>query len=179
MKLVCPTCSKLKVPRRSKGSFNATFHWGRNILTLRMCDPFSVVTGVLTVAGVAATTCEGLYKILRRSSIAPQDLQHHLSAIQALQSTLTAIAALESNASITTIITPQFKARMQSCMQELQAMERLVKSFQLQIDEGRARRTWARMRWSSVDQQQRLKSHLNRIESYHRIFSLDLLLSNM
>ncbi|KAL8827856.1 MAG: hypothetical protein Q9191_002937 [Dirinaria sp. TL-2023a] len=145
-----------------------------------MGDPLSIVTGVLAVAGAAATTCEGLYKILRRSLVAPKDLEHHLSAVQALQSTLTAIAALEGNdAPTTTIITPQFKTCMQSCMLDLQAMERLLKSFQIQIDEGRARRTWAKMRWSSVDYQQKLKSYLNRIESYHRTFSLDLLLFNM
>lgn len=145
-----------------------------------MCDPLSVVASVLTVAGVAAKTCEGLHKALRRFGEAPKDLQHHIAAIQALQSTFAGIAALEKDVPDATLFfTLEFKARLQACMLDLQAMEGLIKSFHSQLGEGRARRMWAKVRWSSVDQQQTLKSHLNRIESYHTTFSLDLLLLNM
>ena len=144
-----------------------------------MCDPLSVGVSALTIAEVAAKTCEGLYKILRRFSEAPRDIEHHINSLRTLQSTFVAITGLEQHAEGIPLITPDFKARLRECMLDLQAMERLANSFDVQLEEGRIRRTWARLRWASADQRQLLKSHLGRIESYHRIFSLDLLLCNM
>ena len=144
-----------------------------------MCDPLSVAASVVAVAGFAVKSCECLYKTLRLFSEAPDDLQHHVTNIQALQSTFAGIVALESDAPNAALITPELKARLQACMLDLQAMERLAKSFHAQLEEGRARRTWAKMRWSSTHQRQTLKRHLSRIESYHMSFSLDLLLLNM
>lgn len=144
-----------------------------------MCDPLSTTASILALAGVAAKSCECLYNALRLFSEAPKDLQHHINAVQALQSIFTDIAALEKDLPNAALITPDFKARLQACMLDLQAVERLAKSFCARLEEGRARRTWAKMRWSSADQRQALKRYLSRIESYHKIFSLDLLLLNM
>ncbi|KAF7502385.1 hypothetical protein GJ744_005963 [Endocarpon pusillum] len=124
-------------------------------------------------------SCECLYTTLKLISEAPKDLQHHITALQALQSTFVGIAALEKDARIAALITPEFKARLHACMIDLHAMERLAKSFHTQFEEGRTRRTWARIRWSSPDQRQKLKSQLSRIESYYTNFSLDLLLLNI
>lgn len=144
-----------------------------------MCDPFSTTASVLTVAGGAAKTCECLYNALRLFSEAPKDIQHHIDAVQALQSIFTDIVALEKDLSIAALITPDFKARLQACMLDLQAVERLAKSFYARLEVGRAHRTWAKMRWSSADQRHALKRYLSRIESYHKTSSLDLLLLNM
>lgn len=144
-----------------------------------MCDPLSIVASVLTVAGVAANSCECLHKTLTRYSKAPRDLQHHIYAIEGLQSTFAGIAALEKTASVAAIMKPEFKGRLQACILDLQTMERLAKSLYAQLEAGRARRVLARIQWSSVGHQQTLKSHLNRIETYHTTFSLELLLLNM
>ena len=144
-----------------------------------MCDPLSVAASVLAVAGFTAKSCECLYKALRLFSEAPNDLQHHVTAIQALQSTFAGIAALENDAPDAGLITPELKARLQACMLDLQAMERLARAFHAQLEEGRTRRAWAKMRWSSTHQRHTLERHLSRIESYHISFSLDLLLLNM
>lgn len=144
-----------------------------------MCEPLSTTASILAVAGVAAKSCECLYNALRLYSEAPKDLQHHINAVQALQSIFADIAALEKDLPNAALITPDFKARLQACMLELQAVERLAKSFYTRLEEGRARRTWAKMRWSSADQRQVLKRYLSRIESYHKMFSLDLLLLNI
>ena len=144
-----------------------------------MCDPLSVIASALTVIEVAANSCEYLHKALKRFSDAPKDIQHHITTVQALQSTFASLSALEIDLANDQIVTPDFKARLQACMLDLQALERLVKSFNAQLEEGKVRRTWAKLRWSSVDQRQTLRSHLSRIESYHTTFSLDLLLLNM
>ena len=144
-----------------------------------MCDPVSVIASALTVTEVAAKSCEYLHKTLRRFSDAPKDIQHHITTVQALQSTFASLSALEIDLADDLIVTPDFKARLQACMIDLQVLERLAKSFNAQLEEGKVRRTWAKLRWSSVDQRQTLRSHLSRIESYHTTFSLDLLLLNM
>lgn len=144
-----------------------------------MCDPLSVAASVLAVAGFAAKSCECLYTTLRLFSEAPEDLQHHITGVQALQSTFAGIVALEKDAPNAALFTQEFKFRLQACIADLEAMEKRAKSFHAQLEEGRARRTWAKIRWSSADQRQRLKSHLSRIKSYHMSFSLDLLLLDM
>lgn len=144
-----------------------------------MCEPLSAAASILAVAEVAAKSCECLYNALRLFSEAPKDLQHHINAVQALQSILADIAALEKDLPNAALITPDFKARLQVCMLDLQAVERLARSFYAQLEQGRARRTWAKMRWASADQRQAMKRYLSRIESYCKTFSLDLLLLNM
>ena len=144
-----------------------------------MCDPLSVAISVLALAGFAVSSCESLHKTLRLFREAPDDLQHHVAAIQALQWTFTGIVALGNDAPNAALVTPELKARLQACMLDLQAMERLAKSFHVQLEEGKVHRTWAKMRWSFTHQRQTLKRHLDRIESYHMSFSLDLLLLNM
>ena len=144
-----------------------------------MCDPLSVIASAVAVIEVAAKSCEYLHKTLRRVSDAPKDIQHHITTVQALQSTFTNLSALEIDLENDLIVTPDFKARLQACTLDLQVLERLVKSFNAQLEESKVRRTWAKLRWSSVDQRHTLRSHLSRIESYHTTFSLDLLLLNM
>ena len=144
-----------------------------------MCDPLSVTASVLAVAGFAVKASECLYRTLRLLSETPDDLHHHITAIQALQSTFAGIVALGNDAQNAAFITTDLKDRLQACILDLQAMERLARSFHAQHGEGKARRTWSKMRGSLTDQRQTLKSHLRRIESYHMRFSLELLLINM
>lgn len=144
-----------------------------------MCDPLSATASVITVAGVAAQTCEYLYKTVRCLSDAPKEVRRHVVALQALQSTLTGIAALEKDIPNPGIFTEEFKIRLRECISDLQAMEQHAKPFQQQFDEGTARRTWAKVRWSSVDHKYRLKKYLARIESHYAILSLGLSLLHM
>ena len=143
-----------------------------------MGEPLSAIASVLAVATFAAQSCNCLYKILRSFSEAPKELQHHITALQALHSTLVGIAALENDVPDPALFTQEFKARLQGCMLDLQTMERLASPFHKQLEEGLARRTWAKIRWSSPDHRQRLRTCLSRIESYQTTLSLDFLLLN-
>ena len=144
-----------------------------------MCDPLSITASVLTVVACAAQSCDGLCRFLRSISEVSEDIQHHIAALQALQSTFAGIAALERDIPIRAFIKPAFKVRLNECMLDLQEMEKLVKSFHIQLEEGRVRRMWTRVRWSSLSHNHKLQKYLSRIESYHTTFSLDLLLLNM
>lgn len=144
-----------------------------------MSDPLSVIASVLTVAGLAATSCECLYKSVRRISQAPKDLQHHLKVIRALQSTFLAITTLAKDVSDIAVLVPGIESRIQACIVDLQAAEAMLTSYNKRLKESRTRRIWTKVRWSSIDQQEVLKSYLRRIESYYMTFSLDLQLINM
>ncbi len=143
-----------------------------------MGDPLSVAVSVLSVTEIAASCCGYIYKTLRLFSDAPEEIVHQITTIQALHSTFTGLLALETGILDATLFTLQFKAQLEACANELQTMERVIKSFQTNIDKGRARRTWAKIRWSSPDQRETVKKYLRRMESYHRAFSLELLLLN-
>ncbi|KAF2252325.1 hypothetical protein BU26DRAFT_562072 [Trematosphaeria pertusa] len=139
-------------------------------------DPLSVTAGVIAVVGLAAKTCEGLYSTVERISEAPKDLQQHLACIQHLRSTFDMIAQLENEESFT----PEFIARLEGCMHDLQHMEQLAHSFNERLQHGRmTKRAWTRIRLSLGDQRRDLRNQLSRVESYHRAFSLDLLALNM
>lgn len=145
-----------------------------------MCDPLSVTSSVLAVVGFAAKSCECLCQTLRRYSEAPEDLQRHLTAVQALKSTFDDIARLNKDAPVGIPLTLEFTDRLRACILDLQAIEELAQSFHAQLKQTKAhRRIWARLRLSLLDQKHILKSHLSRIESYHRTFLLDLLVLNM
>lgn len=144
-----------------------------------MCDPLSATASVLAVVGSAAQTCELLYQVFSSFSEAPEDLRHHMAALEALQATFRTIITLETALPFDLPTSPVFKDRLQECMLDLQYMERLVKPLYLQSKGDRVRRTWTRIRWSSPNQRHRMTKLLARINSYHTTFSLDLLLLNM
>jgi len=149
------------------------------VLLVNMADPLSVTASILAVAGFAATSCKTIFQTISQFSAARTELQHHLVTLCDLQSTFANIASLQQDVVLEPLLTPEFGSRLHACMRDLQVMEDLAKSIHAQLQENKMRRAWSRMRLSIGDQQQTMKTHLGRIESYHRAFSLDLLLLSM
>jgi hypothetical protein len=136
-----------------------------------MCDPLSVTFSVLAVVGFAAKSCECVCQTLTRYSAAPEDLQRHLTVVQALKSTFDDIARLNKDAPASVPLPLGFTDRLRVSLLDLQAIEELAQSFHAQLKQTKAhRRIWARLRLSLLDQKHILKGHLSRIESYHQTF---------
>ncbi|KAG8530277.1 uncharacterized protein KY384_004778 [Bacidia gigantensis] len=110
-----------------------------------MGEPLSALASVLAIAAFAAHSCECLHKTLRLVSEAPKEIQHHITAVRALQSTLAGIARLDDDVKDPALITEEFKARLQECMLDLRGMERLTSPLHAQLEEGKARRAWAKL----------------------------------
>lgn len=144
-----------------------------------MGDPLSVVASVLTVAGVAVTACECLHKKIRRIAEAPKEIEHHLAAVQALHSVFTGISTIARDIPDFIEAVPGIQVRIHACIHDLEKAEAFFDACNKRLEHGKARRAWGKIRWSSTDDQQTLKSHISRIESYYMTFSLDLLLLNM
>ena len=144
-----------------------------------MGDPLSSTASILALVNLAAQSSGCLYNFFRSFSEASEDLRHHANTLQALQSSFIAISALWDEISDPTIFVPGFQARMQECLLDLQALERLIKSTRIRCEGDGIERIWARLRWASVDQKAKLKRYLEKIETHRDTFSLDLMLVNM
>ena len=144
-----------------------------------MGDPLSATASVLALVSFAAQSCDYLCQVFTSFSEAPEDLRHHIAALEALRATLKDISTLETALPDEVPISPVFKNRLQELMLDLQSTERLVRPLYQQLRESRLCRTWTRIRWASPNQRHRMKKLLARIDSYHTTFSLDLLLIDM
>ena len=144
-----------------------------------MGDPLSSTASILALVNLAAQSSGWLYSFFRSYSEASEDLRHHANTLQALQSSFIGISTLQHQISDPTIFVPGFQARMQECMLDLQALEKLIKSSRIRCQGDNLERIWARLRWASVDQKAKVKRYLERIERHRDAFSLDLVLVNM
>lgn len=145
-----------------------------------MGDPLSAISGVLAIAGFAAQSCECLYKHIKCFTGADGDLKDHLGTIASLQAVFSGIATLkEDHPNLECQFSPDFGSRLQSCLSELNDIETCLQSHKASFEQGRARRAWARARWSAVDSRQKVQRQLSRIEQHYKTFSLDLALLNM
>jgi hypothetical protein len=142
-------------------------------------DPLSITAGTIAVIGLVGKTCEGLYDAVENFSDVSADIRQHLSSIRSLRNTLVTISELVEQGLLHPLLDQQFEMRLRTCMDDLQEMERLAQSNQDRLEHGRRSKAWTRIRLSMKDRRRKLSSQLNRIESYHKNFCLDLLLLNM
>jgi hypothetical protein len=142
-------------------------------------DPLSITAGTIAVISLVGKTCDGLYNAVENFSEVSADLRQHLSSIRSLRDTLDTISELVEQGLLHPLLDQQFEMRLRHCVDDLQEMERIAQSNQDRLEHGIRGKTWARIRLSMKDRRKKLASQLNRIESYHRNFCLDLLLLNM
>lgn len=144
-----------------------------------MCDPLSVTASVIAIAGCAAQVCRCLSQSLSRYSEAPKGIQHYLAAVNALQVLFEGIEKLEKDTTLAALLTLKFSTRLQSCLLDLEMMETLATELQAQLDCQGFKRKWNLARLAFGPKRLVLENHLRRIKTYHRAFSLDLLLLNV
>ena len=145
-----------------------------------MADPLSLIASVIAVAEFTAKSCECLYKTAKRFSEADDELKDHVAVVRSLCAIFSNIATLRKKyPNVDSLLSDDFDIRLQTCLQELQSMTNYAQSFIAQLEKGRARRTWAKVRWSSVDHRQRMGKQLDRIELHCRTFTLDLVMLNV
>ena len=144
----------------------------------RMADPLSVAGSAVAIFGLAVQSCEVLCSFLRSFHEATEDLKHHIATLQALGTTFTSVSYLEQDFPDNDLITQGIRIRSQECLLTLKAIEDLVKPLHDDLQRSRARRAWTKTKWAGANQKQKIERLMARIESYHRIFSLDLLLIN-
>lgn len=143
-----------------------------------MADPLSVSVSVLTLVGIAGESCQHLFNFLRTVSEAPKEVQRQIATLQALASTLRNIESLGKDDCAGVGFTSEFRVRIDECMVDLHAIESRIRKVNDQMEGGKTRRTWARLKWS-LTADLWLNKFFARVQIYQASFALDLLTLQM
>jgi hypothetical protein len=142
-----------------------------------MTDPLSVSASTLAVICFAGQSCRFLFGFFHNVAEVPKDIQQHLSALQALSSTFERIRALGEDMPTSVQWPADFDTRLRDCLADFRSVEVKMQKVSKQIEKGRLRRTWAKLKWLSNDQS--LNKFFTRVQTYHAMFALDLLTLQM
>ena len=139
-----------------------------------MCDPLSTTASILAVFGFAGQSCQFLFEFFQTFSEVPKEVQNHVSLLHSLRATFTRIETLGGHVKFT----DELQSQIKECMVDFQGVELKVRQVIVQMEKGRMRRTWTRLKWTSSAENW-LSKFLTRVQIYHTIFSLELLVLHM
>jgi Fungal N-terminal domain of STAND proteins len=142
-----------------------------------MTDPLSISISTLTVISFASQSCQFLFEFFHNAAEAPKDIQQRLSTLQALSSTFEGIRALGEDMPTEVQWSAEFDTRLRDCLADFRDMEIKMQTMSKEIEKGRARRTWARLKWLSNDQS--FNKFFTRVQTYQAMFALELLILQM
>lgn len=137
-------------------------------------DPFSTTANAIAVIGITCKTCQSLYYFFSEISDAPKDVRQHFQALQSLGSVLSNIQVLFAHSEVQPHVSVEFKACLRECIADVHTVETKVCKVNSSFQKGRLHRTWARLKWSSSTDHW-LGKFFDRIQTYHTIFSLELI----
>ena len=143
-----------------------------------MCDPLSIIGGVIATVTVAAQSCNRVCTIFRSYHDTTEYLKHHISTLEALKAILAGIAELDREIPHIFALDQGFKARLEECALHLQVIERTVVSSHNRLKVCKADRLWTKLKWSTAYQRQKIDKLMSMIESHCKTFILNLLLLN-
>lgn len=137
-------------------------------------DPFSTTASSVTVAGLLGQSCLFIANFLRDFYQAPDEINHHHTALRALHAGLRQIQALQTEHASTIVLTPEFAVLLTDWSKDFEHVEMKLSRRREKLDKDKCTKTWVRMRWSlSLDPW--LGKFLNRVQIYHSIFSTELM----
>ena len=145
-----------------------------------MGDPLSSTAGVLATVSFASQSYKVLYKVFVAVREAASEIEHYVPILEGLQSTFISISNLEKHSvEDCALMTPAFRSSLHDCLRDLRAAQNLVKPAALLLEkEGRTKRFLAKLRWTA-SQRRKLDLLLQKIESHHKLFTLELSLLNV
>ena len=143
-----------------------------------MSDPLSATASTIAVISFAGASCQFLFDFIRTVSGAPKDIQHHVVSLRALRSTFATIETLIKEIALEKLLSREFHNRLNECMEDIRVIETRVRKANEDLKRSKSHRTWTRLKWSlSADHW--LSKFFVRVQTYHTIFCLDLLVLQM
>lgn len=148
-----------------------------------MGEPLSITASIIAVAGFAAESSKTIFRFFYEIANAPQEVRHSILALQSLHMTLINIQQIGTKLPASYSFPPNFCSRLHECIGELNKFEAKIKAIDSELHEkrterigweGKAKRSWKRLKWLLIAEQQTAK-FLERMDLYHNEFSLDLL----
>ena len=148
-----------------------------------MADPFSTTVSAMTVFGFAAQSSKVLFKFFRGVASLPSDVKESLRALESLHLTLINLQQSGAKLGPTYTFPPHLCHRLNECLNDLTTLETRIGKINAEFSEkgtlrhswsGKARRSWERVRWPVVGEQE-LRKFLQKVKSYQAEFVLELL----
>ena len=87
-------------------------------------DPLSATANNIAVLGIAYTSCQSLYNIIRGFVEAPKDVRQNCRALQSLVSVLASIKSLRVERDNELCFTSNFVARLEACLSDIRLVRR-------------------------------------------------------
>ena len=138
-------------------------------------DPLSVTASAVTVIGLLSQSCFFVSGFLQNLCDAPVDIKNHHIALRALYAGLRKIQDLHTKNPSIVEFTPEFSALVLEWLTDFVTIEAKLRVLREKIGEGKGTRAWARVTWS-LSSERWLGKFLNRVQTYHAIFSSELTL---
>ena len=129
----------------------------------------------VAIIGLLSQSCVFVCDFLGKISDAPVDIKNHHTALKALYAGLGKIQDLHTKNPSVIELTPEFSALVLEWLTDFVTIEAKLRKFHEKIGGRKGTRAWARVIWS-LSSDRWLGKFLNRVHTYHAIFSSELML---
>ena len=138
-------------------------------------DPLSATASAITVVGLLSQSCLFVFDFLRNISDATFVIKNHYLALQALHADLRKIQDLHTKSPSLIELTPQFSILLPEILADFTTIEAKLRKIRAKLGQGKGTKAWAKVTWS-LSSEQWLHKFLGRVQTYHAIFSSELML---
>lgn len=146
-----------------------------------MADPLSSAASLIAVLGFSLQSCKYLVGFFQGIAGAPTHVRHNVLWLQALHSTLSELHGLSKDIHFhcAHIELPSgFNARIEECKTDLLETESRIRRVSQNLQGTRMLQTWTRVKYSFAADQW-LANFFRRLQTYHTVFTLDLMTTQM
>ena len=147
----------------------------QSFIKIKTMDPLSATASAVTVVGLLSQSCLFVFDFLRNFSDASFVIKNHYLALQALHADLRKIQDLHTKNPSLVELTPQFSVLIPEMLADFTTVEAKLRKIRGKLGEGKGTKAWARVTWS-LSSEQWLDKFLSRVQTYHAIFSSELML---
>lgn len=149
-----------------------------------MAEPLSTTASVLTVVGFAAESSKTVFKFFRGIASMPANVHESLLVLKSLYITMTNLQQSGTKLDPKYKFSPHFCHRLNECLNDLKTFETKIAKIDARFGvkkscnrnwDGKARRSWERVRWLLIGEQETEK-FLQKVKLYQNEFFLELLM---
>lgn len=149
-----------------------------------MAEPLSTTASIMAVVGFAAESSKIMFKFFHGVNSMPANVHESLLALKSLHVTMTNLQQSGTKLDPKYKFPTHFCHRLSECLHDLKAFEAKIGKIDAKFGkkgtrkcdwDGKTRRSWERVRWLLVGEQETGK-FLEKVKAYQNEFFLELLI---